>query len=80
MSIPELPRAGGSHWAEAEEFTFGGELSSALLSVAVLDAAVIEALVLLAGLEDGHAHHGVVSCSAVGDMDVGKHHRSEAAL
>lgn len=62
-------------------FTFGGEVKlSAHFPVAVLNAAVIEALVLLAGLEDGHAHHGVVSCSAVGDTDMGKHHRSEAAL
>lgn len=62
-------------------FTFGGEVKlSGHSPVTVLDAAVIEALVLLTGLKDGQAHHGVVSCSAVGDTDMDKHHCSEVAL
>lgn len=46
--------------------------------MAVLDVAVIEALVLLAGLQDGQGHSGVVACTEVGDSNV--YHRSELAF
>lgn len=65
---------------EKLRLTFRGKIKfSSHFSITVLDAAVIETLVLLTGLNDDQGHSRVVSCTAVGDINIGLHHHSEAA-
>lgn len=66
---------------ERLRLTFSGKVKlSGRFAVTVLDAATVDALVLLTGLDDGQGHSRGVVCPAIGDMNVGTFHRSEAAF
>lgn len=41
---------------------------------------MIEALVLRTGLHDGQGHNGVVSCTAMGEINIDTCHHSEVPL